>query len=240
MVDDAKNPLDAVKPAEADEFRRGHAAVWAATRASSGNNTQGWDFVVVRDAEQRARLGEALAGFVKRVEAMPDPGNETDRRTLVGAKNLAATFAQVPVIIVVCGANIYPPDQPRETFMYSAVFAAAQNLVVAARALGLGAAFTTLHGVAEHAVPRDPRDPCRALPRRDDPPGLARRPGRPRQPQAPRRGRPPRPLVGRPRPRSRPPLVARRRAALGFGSRSPRHGRPATPEGARGNCRAPS
>ena len=123
--------------------------LWAATRASSGNNTQGWDFVVVRDAEQRARLGEALSGFVKRVEAMPDPGNETDRRTLVGAKNLAATFAQVPVIIVVCGANIYPPDQPRETFMYSAVFAAAQNLVVAARALGLGAAFTTLHGVAE-------------------------------------------------------------------------------------------
>jgi nitroreductase len=123
--------------------------LWAATRASSGNNTQGWDFVVVRDAEQRGRLGEALAGFVKRVEAMPDPGNETDRRTLVGAKNLGATFAQVPVIIVVCGANIYPPDHPRETFMYSAVFAAAQNLVVAARALGLGAAFTTLHNVAE-------------------------------------------------------------------------------------------
>src|SRR4029079_13597633 len=71
------------------------------------------------------------------------------RRTLVGAKNLAGTLAQVPVIILVCGVNIYPANAPREAFMYSAMYAASQNLVVAARALGLGAAFTTLHGVAE-------------------------------------------------------------------------------------------
>jgi nitroreductase len=36
--------------------------------------------------------------------------------------------------------------------MYSAMHAAAQNAVVAARALGLGAAFTTLHGTAEPAI----------------------------------------------------------------------------------------
>ena len=45
--------------------------LWAATRASSGNNTQGWDFVVVRDPEQRARLGEALTGFVRRSRRCP-------------------------------------------------------------------------------------------------------------------------------------------------------------------------
>lgn len=123
--------------------------LWAATRASSGNNSQGWDFVVVREPAQRASLGEALTAFVQSFDARPDPGNDTDRRTLKGARNLASTLAQVPVIIVVCGTNIYPPERPRESFMFSAVYAAAQNLVVAARALGLGAAFTTLHMVAE-------------------------------------------------------------------------------------------
>ena len=123
--------------------------LWAATRASSGNNTQGWDFVVIRDPAVRARLADALVPFAEAIESMPDPGNETDRRTLRGAKNLVTTLSEVPVIIVVCGANIYPPNQPREAFMYSAVYAAAQNLVVAARALGLGAAFTTVHLRAE-------------------------------------------------------------------------------------------
>lgn len=119
--------------------------LWAATRASSPNNTQAWDFVVVRDTDQRRRLGEAVAPLVSRFAAMPDSGSDTDRRTMAGARNLAEHLADIPVIIVVCGANVYPPAAPREVFMYSAIHAASQNLIVAARALGLGAAFTTLH-----------------------------------------------------------------------------------------------
>ena len=123
--------------------------LWAATRASNPGNSQGWDFVVVRDVEQRRRLGEAIAFFAETIDGRPDPGNDTDRRTLAGAKNLVNTLGDVPVLIVVCGANIYPEGHPRETFMYSAMYAAAQNLLLAARALGLGAAFTTFHGLAE-------------------------------------------------------------------------------------------
>ena len=122
--------------------------LWAATRASSPNNTQCWDFVVVTDAAQRAALGEALKPFAEVAAKMPDPADATDQRTLQGARNLAAHIADVPVIVVICGRNIYPEHQPREHFMWSAVHAAAQNLLVAARALGLGAAFTTLHGTA--------------------------------------------------------------------------------------------
>lgn len=125
--------------------------LWAATRASSPNNTQAWDFIVVRDAQQRQRLGNAVRPLAGMIAQMPTQVSATDRRTLRGASNLAAHFADVPVIIVICAANVYPPHQPSESFMYSAVFAAAQNLIVAARALGLGAAFTTLHSVGEPA-----------------------------------------------------------------------------------------
>jgi nitroreductase len=123
--------------------------LWAATRASSPNNTQAWDFIVVQDAEQRRRLGEITAPLAERVKGFPDPGNETDRRTLKGAMNLSAALGSIPVIVVVCGRNVYPAASPQLTMMYSAMYAASQNLVVAARALGLGAAFTTLHHLGE-------------------------------------------------------------------------------------------
>ncbi len=126
--------------------------LWAATRASSPNNTQAWHFVVVQSAEQRRRLGDVLAPFAERVKGMPDPGNEVDRRTLKGAANLGANLGEIPVIIFVCGRNVYPVQAPQETMMYSAMYAASQNLVVAARALGLGAAFTTLHHVGERQM----------------------------------------------------------------------------------------
>ena len=126
--------------------------LWAATRASNPNNTQGWDFIVVTDADVRRQLGDLFKPFADRVASMPTPESAVDRRTLAGAHNLGANMGNFPCIIFVCGRNIYPADNPRETFMYSAVYAASQNLVVAARALGLGAAFTTLHGMFEKQI----------------------------------------------------------------------------------------
>jgi nitroreductase len=47
---------------------------------------------------------------------------------------------------------VYPPAAPREQFTWSALYPAAQNILVAARALGLGTTFTTLQTVAEPTV----------------------------------------------------------------------------------------
>lgn len=128
--------------------------IWAATRAPSPGNSQGWDFVVVTDASKRGAIGDALAtAMAPRIEAMLASGSaDADRRTLEGALHLATTIGRAPVLILVCGPVIYPPQRPNESFTWSAVYPAAQNLIVAARALGLGSVFTTYHHVADRVI----------------------------------------------------------------------------------------
>ena len=126
--------------------------LWAATRASSPGNRQSWDFVVVRSVEQRARIAKALAPRAAVSALIPVPTDPVQRRLLIGSRNLWARLGDVPVLIFVCGANRFPPDAPEERYMWSAVHSAGQNLVVAARALGVGAAFTTIHVFAESAI----------------------------------------------------------------------------------------
>lgn len=124
--------------------------VWAATRASNPGNSQHWGFVVVRDEARKARLGArvqaAMAGIVERVASLPEG---PQRRMMEGAAHLVENFATVPAFIVVGARNAYPPQAPDERFVWSAVYPAAQNLILAARALGLGSVFTTFHMTCE-------------------------------------------------------------------------------------------
>jgi len=124
--------------------------IFAATRASSPGNSQGWDFVVVRDAEQRRRIGELFRSEVKpRLVPVPEVADGPRRLMSAGAHHLLDTFDRVPVLIFVCGGVIYPPASPMELFVPAALYPAAQNLIVAARALGLGTVFTTFHMLCE-------------------------------------------------------------------------------------------
>ena len=126
--------------------------VTAATWAPSPGNSQGRDFVVVTDAGKRQRIGDAVAGVMAdRVAAMDRP-DRTHRLMLDGTGHLVETLAACPVLILVCGTAIYPPGAPRESFVWSSIYPAAQNLIVAARALGLGTVFTTFQGVAEPVI----------------------------------------------------------------------------------------
>lgn len=127
--------------------------MWAATRASNPNNIQAWDFVVVTAPKVIGELASAVAWGADVVRAMPDPGTKSGRATLAGAANLIGTFARLPMILFVCGRNVFPtPEQPDIAMMYSSMFSAAQNLVIAARALGLGAAYTSIHRYNEPKV----------------------------------------------------------------------------------------
>lgn len=131
--------------------------IWAGTRASSPNNTQHWDFVVVTDAETKRRVRSAIieqssAAATESGVTFELPADPVQRRTALGAQNLMSRMDAAPAIIFICGANLYPEGAPVLEWAYSALYAAGQNMLVAARALGLGAAFTTFHQQAQPQI----------------------------------------------------------------------------------------
>ena len=133
--------------------------VWAATRASNPGNSQLWDFVVVRDASTRAQLAGLISEGHRSRPPRPalevQSGPQDSGVTLAmqsGVDHLMDSLADVPIMVFICGTNAFPPDAPNEEMMLSAVHGAAQNLMVAARAMGLGAAYTTFHRRSEPAI----------------------------------------------------------------------------------------
>jgi nitroreductase len=118
----------------------------AAIRAPNGGNTQPWHFVVVKDAAQRAQLGTLYheAWWAKRRDAGIH-GPEDLPRHYQPAMRLADKFGQVPVMILVCATS-------KGAGAAGSVIPAVQNLLLAARALGVGGTITTLHSLVEERV----------------------------------------------------------------------------------------
>ena len=108
------------------------AVLQAAIHAPSGSNTQPWRFIVVRDAEQKARIARSTTG---RAPTSPrSPRSRLPRSRRPHADRL---------LIVAC---VRTPASGRAGFQTGAsIYPACQNLMLAARALGLGTVLTTLH-----------------------------------------------------------------------------------------------
>jgi nitroreductase len=125
----------------------------AATCAPSPGNSQGWDFIVVVDPATRVRLATILRDGVRPLlPPVPDASDPSRRKLLASAHHLVDHALEVPVWILVCGRPVYPAGAPNADWIASALYPAAQNLLLAARASGLGATFTTWHMPSEQAV----------------------------------------------------------------------------------------
>jgi nitroreductase len=112
----------------------------AATFAPSAENRQPWEFVVVRDAKTRSHLGD----LTRRAW---DAGGREFAQTRLEPKLMAEVdagatggVAAAPVMIVVCADT----ERGLVQTVPSSIFPATQNLLLAATALGLGSALTTL------------------------------------------------------------------------------------------------
>ncbi len=112
----------------------------AATHGPSGSNTQPWRWIVVRDAEVKAQLSEEYEAAFAAAYADRAPARADDRQP----------FTEVPVLIVPC---VQVPSNGRTGIQTGAsIYPACQNLMLQARALGLGSVLTTLHRVKRARV----------------------------------------------------------------------------------------
>lgn len=132
----------------------------AAIRAPSGGNAQSWAFVVVQDAKLRERLG---ALYRPQIEALFEPGgayyhqlHSSDPVIAARTKRLADSalylgnhLQDAPVIIVPC---IWTGGRPTNIITGSSIYPAVQNLMLAARAFGVGSTLTTVHRGSQDAV----------------------------------------------------------------------------------------
>jgi nitroreductase len=126
-----------------------------ATRAPSAGNTQLWRFLIVTDPDDRRWFRDMLVEAVspRLPPAPPDDDLSQQARTTRMYRRFILEFDRIPAFIMTTIHNAFPnADKPVPQFMWSTVFAATQNLLLAARGLGLGAAMTTNHLENEPAV----------------------------------------------------------------------------------------
>lgn len=121
-----------------------------ATKAPSGTNAQNWEFVIVKDRKVVADLARLHRGVLKLVGPIYKRvlGGRMDDKALRMEKALrwqADHFEEIPVVIVACLKGVVVPWPPiAATNAYGSIYPAVQNLLLAARAAGLGAAMITL------------------------------------------------------------------------------------------------
>ena len=124
----------------------------AAIRAPSGGNRQPWSFVVVTDPGKKKKIGEwYLDGWNRSYGPVKDAAlaNPVGARTFRSADHLANSIANVPVLIFAC---VDPGGVAAISGAGANIFPAVQNLMLAARALGLGTTLTTLHKTHDDEV----------------------------------------------------------------------------------------
>jgi nitroreductase len=122
-----------------------HTIFDAAIRAPSGSNQQTWSFIVVRDPQLKQQLQQwyyavAIDYFGSGPQNAPgDDGAATMQRVRSSARHLAEHLHEAPVLVLACIRGV------RSFTLGSSIYPAIQNLMLAARACGVGSTLTTFH-----------------------------------------------------------------------------------------------
>lgn len=137
--------LDLTRPVERDVIRQ---CVALSQQTPTGQDAQGWRWVIVHDAEKRAALGEIYGRglpALRELEAQhrDDPKTHRMYQAVVW---LAEHIGEVPCLAIPCVLG-----RPPETFdatihatIYGSIVPAVWSFQLALRSRGLGSCYTTL------------------------------------------------------------------------------------------------
>lgn len=117
----------------------------AATHAPSAENLQPWVFVVVGDDAQRSAIGDLTRRLWREAGRPMSVGRLTPQLLDDVDAGAETGVASAPVLVVVCGDS----SVAHRSTLASSIYPATQNLLLAANALGLGSAMTTLATIDE-------------------------------------------------------------------------------------------
>lgn len=125
-------------------------------RAPTGNDGQNWEFIVVKDAEVKERLAARYrqAWLLQRdvVLRRAVAENESMARIARSIQWQVDHFTEIPVLVVPClrlGVRdgrlpVVRMPHVAESAYWGSIYPCVQNLLLAARAMGLGASLITL------------------------------------------------------------------------------------------------
>lgn len=122
-----------------------------ALRAPTGSNGQNWEFVVVKDQRVKDQLAKRYrqawapySAIGKRVAR----NDESQQKILRAVQWQVDHFSEIPVLVVPCLRGTRPPYVPLpfvgESSFFGSIYPSVQNLLLAARGMGLGASLITL------------------------------------------------------------------------------------------------
>ena len=126
----------------------------AGIRAPSGGNMQDWAFILVRETERKRFIRDYYWNTWQKLmgeRGIPDDMPPPQQRMLNAAAHLAAHLDEAPVLLLACAKTEYPPlaamnhERANAAVIHGTIYPAVQNILLACRALGVGATLTTIH-----------------------------------------------------------------------------------------------
>jgi nitroreductase len=137
-----------------------HECMDLALQAPTGSNAQGWQFMLVTDAAKRAKIGDYYRQAFASYRDMPyaihklhkNSGDaqlgDSQTRSASSADFLAEHMGRAPALLIPCitgRTDVAGFPASAQAAVFGSILPAVWSFMLAARARGLGTAWTTLH-----------------------------------------------------------------------------------------------